>query len=55
MVYRLIRRNAVWTSERRRFEAYVFLKEVLKHENRPEVDRGFWYKCFTEAWVEIQA
>ena len=39
---------AVWASESRgSFEAYVFLKEVLKYcENKPEivVDRGFWYK-----------
>ena len=37
---------AVWASEGRGgFEAYV-LKEILKHENKPEiiVDRGFWYK-----------
>ena len=37
------------------FEAYV-LREILKHENKPEiiVDRGF---CtgFTEAWFKIQA
>jgi len=39
---------AVWASEGRgSFEAYVFLKDVLKYcENKPEVvvDRGFWYK-----------
>ena len=39
---------AIWASESRgSFEAYVFLKEVLKYcENKPEivVDRGFWYK-----------
>jgi len=38
---------AIWASESRgSFEAYVFLKEVLKYcENKPEivVDRGFWY------------
>jgi len=37
---------AIWASESRgSFEAYVFLKEILKYcENRPEVvvDRGFW-------------
>jgi len=38
---------AIWASESRgSFEAYVFLREVLKYcENKPEivVDRGFWY------------
>ncbi|AEA46217.1 IS6 family transposase [Archaeoglobus veneficus] len=38
---------AIWASGGRgSFEAYVFLREVLKHcENKPEivVDRGFWY------------
>ena len=38
---------AIWASESRgSFEAYVFLKEVLKYcESKPEVvvDRGFWY------------
>ncbi len=38
---------AIWASESRgSFEAYVFLREMLKHcENKPEiiVDRGFWY------------
>ena len=36
----------IWASEPRSFEAYVFLREVLKYcENKPEfvVDRGFWY------------
>ena len=37
----------IWASESRgSFEAYVFLREVLKYcENKPEfvVDRGFWY------------
>ena len=39
---------AIWASEGRgSFEAYVFLREVLKYcENKPEivVDKGFWYK-----------
>ncbi len=43
----LIRKNAVWASEgRESFEAYVFLKEILKLcENKPEivVDKGPWY------------
>jgi len=38
---------AIWASESRgSFEAYVFLREVLRYcENKPEivVDRGFWY------------
>ncbi len=51
----LIRRNTIWASEgRSSFHAYV-LREVLKHENKPEiiVDRGF---CtgFTKAWFKIQ-
>jgi len=40
-------KECLWASESRgSFEAYVFLKEILKYcENRPEivVDRGFWY------------
>jgi len=38
---------AIWASKvRGSFEAYVFLREVLKYcENKPEVvvDTGFWY------------
>lgn len=38
---------AIWASKgRSSFEAYVFLRMVLKYcENKPEfvVDRGFWY------------
>jgi len=38
---------AIWASESRgSFEAYVFLRDVLKYcENKPEVvvDKGFWY------------
>jgi len=36
----------IWASENRSFEAYVFLREVLRCcDNKPEfvVDRGFWY------------
>ena len=40
-------RLATWLLNARNFEAYVFLKEILKYrENKPEVvDRGFWYKA----------
>jgi len=54
----LIPKNAIWASESRgSFEAYVFLKEVLKYcENKPEivVDRGFWYLWALKG-IEVQA
>ena len=42
---------------RGRFEAYVFLREILKHcENKPEVvvDRGFWYRGSEKIGIKIQ-
>ncbi len=48
---------AVWASEgRSSFHAYVFLKEVFKHENKPEVvvDRGFWYRDSEKIEIKIQ-